>query len=345
MLSITRRLARAQRSSRWAQSGFGGSSAPADRHMAAEQRARAKQRAAACVAEAEALTLQIQKREMAIDTLLRRALGRKPAEFATQDISPPVAGWRAQAPLRAALMPQQPGAIAALIPGVTARYRQAVRQAEARFAVQETEHRKHTARRAAAADGSQAQASLRAVAAREPEAVSRYFLQAIEYSVDDEADASSAHLSYARASGILVVDLHLPALSAIPAARNFRYNKQTDTVEPFPRHLANRRLLYSRLIDRVALKCIDTVFRADLGGAVECLLLNGALDARDPTTGTAKRICLVSVRVTAARFRELDLRQVDAGECLRSLEGTVSKNPGKMLSVVPLARPDMDSAA
>jgi restriction system protein len=74
---------------------------------------------------------------------------------------------------------------------------------------------------------------------------------------------------------------------------------------------------------------------------VNCLTVNGILDAIDPATGKQVRVCLLSVRVAADVFQSLNLAQIQPEHCLRSLKASVSRAPAELLPVKPLVELDM----
>jgi restriction system protein len=156
-----------------------------------------------------------------------------------------------------------------------------------------------------------------------------------------DPDALSAEVGYSKDSHHLVVDLELPEISAVPEESGFRYIKSGDRIDVLPRPTAKRKALYASLLYQVALKCVDAIFRGSPAGVVECLTLNGMLDAIDPSTGNQVRVCLLSVRVTYDAFRSLNLSQVEPEQCLRSLKATVSRAPSELLPVRPLVELDM----
>ncbi len=138
-----------------------------------------------------------------------------------------------------------------------------------------------------------------------------------------------------------MVDLELPEFSVIPEESSFRYVKSSDCIDSVARPLAKRKALYSNLISQIALKFVDTVFRADTAGIVACLTLNGMVDTIDPATGQEVRVCLLSVRVDADTFRGLNLHQVQPKPCLRSLKAFVSRAPTDLMAVKPIIELDM----
>ena len=163
----------------------------------------------------------------------------------------------------------------------------------------------------------------------------------LEESLESEIDALSAEVGFAPDSRHLVVDLELPEISVIPEEQAFRYTKSTDTISSTPRPPLKRKALYANLLCQIALKAIASVYRVSPVGPIDCLTLNGMIDALDPSTGQQLRACLMSVRVTPDAFSNLVLQNVQPEQCLRALKASVSRSPSELVPVKPLIELDM----
>ena len=334
-----------------------------ERQTRADAKEAARQYLAARIEESEELSEGVQNREQAIEGLLRSALSRDPAidllaarkgfRAARFDESK----WHGAAPEVGTFLPQPPGIFARLVPGSTGRHQSRVAAATFRYDEAVAAHAaKRRARDVAYEAFSTAEATRRAEAEQHDAAVEEahrslhasehagvvgYFKLVLESSLAGDPDALSAEVGYSPDSKHMVVDLELPEFSAVPEEAAFRYVKSGDRVEPVARPLAKRKALYSHLLSQVVLKCLDTVFRASPPSVVDCLTLNGMLDAVDPATGQQVRVCLLSVRVTEDTFRMINLGQVQPEQCLRSLKASVSRSPTELLAVKPLVELDM----
>ena len=265
--------------------------------------------------------------------------------------------WTLLEPDPAAYVPARQGAIAKLMPGAASRYVRQVEESEQRLAADQAAYESEQRSRALAleafklaetdrnaevvAHNREIEDFERSVLAGEHDAVVHHFQRVLDQSLTGEPDAESATVGYSPESRHLVIDLELPEITAVPEESSFRWVKTADRIETTVRPAAKRKALYATLINLVSLKCVDTVFRSDPKQIVDCLTLNGMLDAVDPATGQDVRVCLLSVRVTADTFRTLNLRQVEPDQCLRSLKASVSRGPSDLLAVKPLVELDM----
>jgi restriction system protein len=324
--------------------------------------------------DADSLTRAVEERERAIENLLLRnpviKLNKllqtfEPGSFDdTQwlDLAPP--DPNAFAPV-APVAPDNPGLLGWLRPRSSKRQaekvielkRQKVIELKRQFELAETAYKERLEEKAAAVATFEANEDARrskvdrhnasvhesgkALEEREHLVVVSYFKLAIARSLKDDPDAVSAQVGYSADSRHLVVDLELPEISVVPEAMRYRRVDSGRRVKPVIRPVGKLKALYSNLICRCALKCIDTVFRSDPKSIVSCLTLNGMLDTIDPATGQKIRVCLLSVRVTADVFRSLNLRQVQPEHCLRSLKASVSRAPDELLPVKPIVEINM----
>lgn len=369
--SSMREMARASaRAHRAQQQAIARSQAAHQRTVRAQEvraRADAKEAArlyvASRVEEAEDLTNEVREREREIETLLTQALSKDPKialrsgmrRFNARVFDD--SQWTMLEPNSASYAPAKQGAIAKMMPGAANRYARQVEENEQRLAADRAAYEGEQRSRALALEAFKvAEASRnaevvahnreiedfeRSVLEGEHDAVVRYFQRAIDQSLTDEPDAESATVGYSSELRHLVIDLELPEIITVPEEASFRWLKTADRIDSTLRPVAKRKALYATLINLVSLKCVDTVFRSDPKQMVDCLTLNGMLDAVDPATGQDVRVCLLSVRVTADTFHNLNLRQVEPDQCLRSLKASVSRGPSDLLAVKPLIELDM----
>ncbi len=335
----------------------------AERNAKADAKEAVRLHVAVQMEEAEALTREISDRENAIRTLLTRALAKDPGvdlnammtkfEPAKFDEQP----WISAAPEPEGFMPEAPGFIARMIPGVVGRHNRRLEEARRQSGAAHAAHLERLEARARALQAFQVEDEARrieldrtnrdvrelqrGVDSAEHAAVIAYLKLVIDKGLQGEPDAISADVGYSSASRHLVLDVELPEFSAIPHESGFKYIKSTDRFEAIARPSSKRKELYGYLISQVALKWIDTVFRSCPVAVIDCLTVNGMLDRIDPATGHQVRVCLLSVRITADTFHSLNLSQVHPEHCLRSLKASVSRAPAELLPVKPLLELDM----
>ena len=265
--------------------------------------------------------------------------------------------WQIPEPQAHSFMPKPLGFLKRYFPGAVARHATLVAYAEKRYDAAMRDYEKHQGEKEAAFHAFEVDEATRkmeierfntelrtfkdSLATGSHPSVIRYFGIVMNEALSGEPDAVSAEIGYSPDSRHLVMDLELPEFNLVPEEGSFRYVKATDRIEAVARPMAKRRAVYSSLISQIALKGIDTIYRAAPPDVVECLTLNGMLDTIDPATGQQVRLCLLSVRVTADIYRTLNLGQVQPEHCLRSLKASVSRSPSELMAVKPIIELDM----
>ncbi|WP_327074394.1 restriction endonuclease [Kitasatospora purpeofusca] len=141
----------------------------------------------------------------------------------------------------------------------------------------------------------------------------------------------------------LLIDVELPNHEIVPAVASYRYVAQRAEVVPLPVKQAEVNDAYARLVARLALRALDEAFSATPAAFVETVILNGRVNATDPTTGQAVRACVVSVVAQRKDFAELvlDEPRLDPQQCLHRLGATVSKHPHDLEPVTPIVEADL----
>jgi restriction system protein len=248
------------------------------------------------------------------------------------------------------------GAFGRLVPGAQARHAEAVSASEAAYAVARSSWEALEQQRVAAlndarrAYDSQLEAARTETIAREtevanfqhgfeagdPSSVVQYFSVVLDRSQYPEPFPRQHRVAYVPDSKQLVIEFQFPPSDIVPAAKDYRYVRHRDDIEPISRPLAQIRSMYADLIGQLTLRTISEVLRADYPGAVETIVVNGFVHTIDPATGQPKSPYLITVRVSRETFLALDLRQVDPIACLKKLNAGVSRSPVDLEPVRPV---------
>ena len=145
-----------------------------------------------------------------------------------------------------------------------------------------------------------------------------------------------AIVTYAEQSRELVVECQLPTVDVVPKAQAYRYVKDEDGVVEDARPASEVKALYASIIEQLTLLSLAAILTAGIEPALDTVVFNGVVAAKDARSGEPIRPCLVTVRVTPEAFAELDLANADPGACLGRLSATVSQNPAELVPVQPL---------
>jgi hypothetical protein len=134
----------------------------------------------------------------------------------------------------------------------------------------------------------------------------------------------------------LVVEYELPTVDVVPKAKSYRYVKSRETVVETARPVSQVKALYASTIAQLTLLSLAAILELDTGRHIDVLVFNGVVDTLDPHSGQPIRPCLITLRITAATFAEINLEDVDPSACLKRLSATVSQNPTQFVPVPPL---------
>ena len=92
--------------------------------------------------------------------------------------------------------------------------------------------------------------------------------------------------------------------------------------------------LYDDVLYQICLRTVHELFEADVINALDAVVFNGWVKSIDKATGKEVNGCVVSVQVRKESFQELDLANIDAKACFKSLKGVGSS---KLHSLTPVA--------
>lgn len=175
---------------------------------------------------------------------------------------------------------------------------------------------------------------------RDPQAVSEFLSECLRH-LTWPFPSVSVRVAYSPDSSQAVIEIELPPFSIVPETTEFRYVASRDEIAKKAMPEKERRGLYSSLVAQIALRTVWETFRGDPAGVVATVVLNGHVTTIDPKTGHQVHPCLVTLRTTRDSFGEIELHNVDPGECLKGLKAALSRQPSELLPVKPVLEFDM----
>jgi restriction system protein len=136
-------------------------------------------------------------------------------------------------------------------------------------------------------------------------------------------------LVYRREPRELVVEIHLPDISAIPAEKSVKYvhtRREFDVKDRPRRELEG---IYRSLLAELPLAVLHVLFKVFSDDIVESATVNGILPTVDSATGRPTTRYLVSVTTGRPVFNELILESpgLDPVDCIRALGAKLSPHP------------------
>ena len=297
-------------------------------------------------------TALLQARIDELRTILPVGLQRTPTiDFQSLKVGPPLPQWHPEQfpppelpPALESFLPPIPHGMGKLVPGASYRHQQAVadgqrahqkafadwqareshRQLDLSTAAEAHRQAVEVARAEAAKQTAEVDVFHKAYTAASAEAVSQYAALVLERSPMPDGFPSLRRIAYAPQSRQLVVEVELPTIEIVPAAREQRYVKSRDLVESVARPDRERRALYLDCIAQTTVRILWELFESDSANLVDSEVVNGYVSTINPATGQKVRPCLISLRTTRDTLRQFDLSRVDAVACLSMKRGWLS---------------------
>lgn len=175
----------------------------------------------------------------------------------------------------------------------------------------------------------------------DPIAITAYCSMVLERSDYPDDFPQEFRIAYVPEPKELVVEYELPHKSIVPTVSEHKYVKAKDTIEEKPRKASAIKDLYQDIVAATCLRTLHELFEADQGNHLDVLVFNGFVDEVDPATGKDIRPCLISIRTTSDKFKEINLAKIDKKACLRNLGAQVSARPDELMAVKPIVDFDM----
>lgn len=175
----------------------------------------------------------------------------------------------------------------------------------------------------------------------DPEAIVTYNAMVLEHSTYPDGFPQEFRIAYVEEAKEIVIEYELPDTNIIPPTAEFRYNKTKDTIDEKPRKQTEVKELYQNIVASICLRTLHEIIEADQGEHILVVAFNGFVQTVDPSTGRDVRPCLISIRTTKEKFKDINLERIDKRACLRNLGAQVSPQPEEMVAVKPIIDFDM----
>ncbi len=109
-----------------------------------------------------------------------------------------------------------------------------------------------------------------------------------------------------------------------------------DEIVETKRSEKTRQALYAQVLAQTALRLLHEAFDSDEARVFESAVVSVFVSTIDRATGRPIRPCLVSVRVSAEQFAQINLDRVEPTTCLKQLRAHVSGHPSDLVAVKPI---------
>ena len=104
------------------------------------------------------------------------------------------------------------------------------------------------------------------------------------------------------------------------------------------------KMLYEDIIYQITLKIISNLFLLDEANFIETIIFNGQLKNINKATGHFEKSCILSLLVNRNTFLSINLADVDAKICFKSLKGIGSPNLNNVTPITPILTIDKNDS-
>lgn len=147
-------------------------------------------------------------------------------------------------------------------------------------------------------------------------------------------------LDFDEAAKTLVIDLDLPEFEKTPNIKVVRYVASRNEVEEVLHKDSVVREIYDQFVYQLALAIPHAFFACDSERAVQAIVLNGWVTYINRASGNKTTACIVSLHCEASELSKINMREVDAKTCFRSLKGVASPQINSLTPVRPIINVD-----
>lgn len=156
----------------------------------------------------------------------------------------------------------------------------------------------------------------------------------------DDFLSGEYQLHFDEAAKTLVLDLDLPEFEKTPNIKSFRYVASKNEIEEVKHKESYVQKVYDQFVYQLALAVPHAFFACDIEQAVQAIVFNGWVTYINRATGNTTTACIASLHTEAAELLKINLREVDAKTCFRSLKGIASPQISSLTPVRPIMNID-----
>lgn len=167
----------------------------------------------------------------------------------------------------------------------------------------------------------------------EPNSVVEYCEMVLNNSEYPESFPKDFDIEYNPESKLLVVEYTLPNPDQFPKISEVKYVISKKEIQEKLLSDTQFSKMFENAIYEISLRTIHELFEADKANALEFIVFNGWVNMINKANGRNENNCILSLQTNKSDFQEIDLSNIDAKACFKSLKG-VSGN--KLMNIVPV---------
>ena len=172
------------------------------------------------------------------------------------------------------------------------------------------------------------------------EAIIEHASMVLEASEYDETVRKEYNLQYNDIAGTLLVEYLLPSPDDLPTTKSVRFIAETSEMKETELSEKDKRALFEDVCYQVCLRTIHELFEADIHKHIRKIVFNGVTEYIDKATGRGISATILSLMVDRDRFLEINLAQVDAKTCFKSLKGVSAASLAGLSPIAPIMELD-----
>jgi restriction system protein len=131
----------------------------------------------------------------------------------------------------------------------------------------------------------------------------------------------------------LTVNVTVPPPQALPAVREYKYNKSKDEIGATATTAKENKDRYANAVAQVAVRTLHEVFESDRAGRIQTIAVTVGATAVNPATGLSGFVPFVAAAADRVSFMQFDLAQAVPSATLQHLGALVSKNPFELVAI------------
>lgn len=151
-------------------------------------------------------------------------------------------------------------------------------------------------------------------------AIQLYCEMVMDRSEYDEAVEPEVDITFA--DGVARLTIRACPSSVIPAEREFSYVKSRDEIKSKSRSAAERAKLYELYACSVCLRTVHELLEADVGEHIQHVELGCHATQLNRGSGQEEEVDILQLKVSREAFLAIDLQKVDPVQCVSFLKGT-----------------------
>jgi restriction system protein len=145
-------------------------------------------------------------------------------------------------------------------------------------------------------------------------------------------------LDYVADSKLLIVEYHLPAISAMPTLKELKYIASKDQFQEVRVSDPWLNRTYDDVLYQITLRTVYELFQSDVVDALATIVFNGWVNSVDRSTGQEVNACILSLQAAKAEFTQINLANVEPKACFKKLQGVSASRLTSLSPVKPILR-------